>query len=140
MKPGIYANCLGPTLLIALLRRFSSGANAADLNPLRPPDTSSPRATLQGFVETTDELCRRMKDVINSYAASDRLYLSPGERQVHADTFRSASKAIQSLDVSGTLSVLENTVAVERVLHLKEILDRIELPSFDDIPDRGPPR
>ena len=36
--------------LIGLISIFSNVANAADVNPLRPVDTSSPRATLQGFV------------------------------------------------------------------------------------------
>ena len=45
-------------------------------------------------------------------------------------------KAIQSLDISGVLPVLRQTVSVERAIQIKEILDRIELPSFDDIPDR----
>jgi MscS family membrane protein len=45
-------------------------------------------------------------------------------------------KAVQFLDTSEISPVLRDTVARERILQLKEILDRIELPSFDDIPDR----
>jgi MscS family membrane protein len=44
--------------------------------------------------------------------------------------------AARSLDTSQILPVLRDTVAVERVLQLKEVLDRIKLPSFDEIPDR----
>ena len=39
-------------ILIGLLFGFAYAAKAADPNPLRPADTYSPRATLQGFVET----------------------------------------------------------------------------------------
>ena len=33
--------------------------------------------------------------------------------------------------------MLQQTVAAERAIQLKEILDRIELPAFDSIPDRN---
>ena len=52
---------LGAALLIAISLGFSNSAIAADLNPLRPPDTSSPRATVfQGFVASIDEAYLRM--------------------------------------------------------------------------------
>ncbi len=123
-------------ILIGLLFGFSYAAKAVDLNPLRPADTSSPRATLQGFVETMDDIYLRMNDIMRGYAASDRLYLSPEERRKQIDTLLNAPKAIQDLDVSDILPVLKNSVSAERVLQLKEILDRIALPAFEDIPDR----
>jgi MscS family membrane protein len=122
--------------LLALIFAFSNVANAADDNPLRPVDTSSPRATLQGFVETIDELYTRMTGLLKSYAASDRLYLTREERRFQFATLSKAVDAIRSLDTSQVLPVLRDTVAIERGIQLKEILDRIKLPSFDDIPDR----
>ena len=55
--------------LIVLLLCVANGANGTDIHPLRPPDTSSPRATLQGFIETTDDVYRRMAEVLD-YTAS----------------------------------------------------------------------
>jgi MscS family membrane protein len=136
MKPVIHSNYLGAAVLIAVLFGFSNSAPTADVNPLRPADTSSPRATLQSFIAGTDAAYLRMKELLTSYSRSDRLYLNSAERAAQADIIPSASKAIQSLDVSGVLPVLRQTVSVERAVQLKEILDRIELPSFDDIPDR----
>ena len=130
-----FANCLAAAVLILLLG-FSNAAKAADVNPLRPADTSSPRATLQGFVEVMDEIYIGLTDVIKSYTASDRLYLSPEERRNQLALLSNGLRAARSLDTSQILPVLRDTVAVERVLQLKETLDRIELPSFDDIPDR----
>ena len=43
-------------LLIELVVAFADGAGAAETNPLRPLDTSSPRATLQDFIEAIDLL------------------------------------------------------------------------------------
>ena len=67
------AKCLATPILI-LLFGFSSIAKTADINPLRPIDASSPRATLQGFVEIMDETYRGLASLFESYAASDRLY------------------------------------------------------------------
>ncbi len=38
-------------VLIAALLSLAPAAHATDDNPLRPPDTSSPRATMQGLIE-----------------------------------------------------------------------------------------
>jgi MscS family membrane protein len=129
------ANYLGAATLI-LLFGSSNAAKAADVNPLRPIDASSPRATLQGFIEIIDELYLRMADLLKSYAASDCLYLSPEESKRQIEILLRGLKAVQFLDTSEISPVLRDTVARERILQLKEVLDRIELPSFDDIPDR----
>ena len=50
-----YANHLPIAVVIVMMFAFANTANTADINPLRPVDTSSPRATLQGFVEIMDE-------------------------------------------------------------------------------------
>ena len=121
--------------LIALLLCMAHVATASDDHPLRPPDTSSPRATLQGFIETTDDIYRRARNVIESYGKSDRLYLSSEERQQLTDALREAPKGMRFLDLSGIPPVLRDTLAVERLLQLKEILDRIEIPAIGDIPD-----
>ena len=133
---GRLAKCLGLTVLAVLLFGFLCAAEAADPNPLSPADTSSPRATLQGFIGTVDDIYAGMTGILEEYAKSNRLYLSSEERQKQIDTLRRAPKAIRFLDTSGISPVLQNTTPVERVLQLKEILDRIELPDVADVPDR----
>ena len=122
--------------LIELIFVLSNVANTADVNPLRPVDTSSPRATLQGFVVTMDEIYLGMKDVLQEYAASQRLYLTPDERRKQFEALSTTAKAIKVLDLSGIPPVLRDTVAPERAIQLKEIFDRIEFPSFESIPDQ----
>lgn len=136
-RPAVhFANCLAAATLILLLFGFSDAAKAVDVNPLRPIDASSPRATLQGFVEIMDETYSGMADLLKSYAASNRLYLSPEERARQIKLLMGGLKAIQFLDTSGISPVLRDTITVDRLLQLKEILDRVGLPAFDDIPDR----
>ncbi len=90
-----YASYLSIVLLIELIFVFSNMANAADVNPLRPVDTSSPRATLQGFVGTMDEIYRGMKDVLQEYAASQRLYPTPDERRKQVEALSTAARRLK---------------------------------------------
>jgi hypothetical protein len=75
-----FANSLITSLFIIVFG-FSNPAKAADVNPLRAVDASRPRATLQGLIETIDEAYLGMTDFLESYAVSNRLYLSPEERK-----------------------------------------------------------
>jgi MscS family membrane protein len=110
-------------------------AQPAD-HPLRPPDTSSPRATLQGFIAVTDEIYRQMTGVVQDYARSDRLYLSRDERRRQLRALRDVPQVLQLLDLSEIPPVLKDTIAPERLIQLKEVLDRIDLPAAADMPDR----
>jgi MscS family membrane protein len=129
--------CLSIALLIVVLFGHSSAAVAGDINPLAPVDASSPRATLQGFTTVVDGVYRRMKALRDEYFGSDQLYLTPEQRQTQTDTIRSAAKSVDYLDLSNVAPVLKTTVALERILQLKEILDRIDVPPFDQIPDQA---
>lgn len=132
MKPFVH----GTALLITILFAVPGSAETANPNPLRPIDTSSPRATFQGFVEDIDKRYLRLTEVFKTYAASDRLYLNSVERRSVAENNRSWPETIQYLDLSGISPILRDIVAIERLVQLKEILDRVEIPRFEDIPDR----
>ena len=132
----LYAGNFPCAAILIFVFGLSNAAIAADVNPLRPADTSSPRATLRGFVQTMNEIEVRMTDVLKSYAESDRLYLSPEERRNQIANLSRGLELVRYLDISQISPVLRDVVAAERVIQLKEILDRIELPSFDDIPDQ----
>jgi MscS family membrane protein len=113
-----------------------NAVHAADGDSLRPVDTSSPRATLQGFAAIVDELYFDMKDVLQEYAASERLYLTTDERRRQLEALSMARKATRALDLSEVPPVLRDTVGPERGLQLKEVFDRIEIPSFGSVPDQ----
>lgn len=134
---GRHARWLGIVALIGLLLGVSWVAKAADGNPLQPVDTSSPRATLQGFIEAVDGIYVAMTDILEGYSRSGRLYMSPEEHRKQLAALGKGPRIVRYLDVSQISPVLKATVAAERVLQLKEILDRIELPALADIPDRA---
>ncbi len=135
-KYGCRAIYAGLVVLVGLLLGVSWAANAAAPNPLQPADTSSPRASLQGFIDAVDDIYLGMTDVLEEYSRSDRLYLSLAEEKKHSAVLGNAPKVIRFLDVSQIPPVLQDTVPAQRALQLKEVLDRIELPPLQDIPDR----
>ncbi len=89
-----------------------------DPYPLRRPDTSSPRDTLRSFLESAD------------YAIKAWERAEP----VDARTFRNLVNAAETLDFSTTPYSEALSTQTERVILLKEILDRIDLPPADEIP------
>jgi MscS family membrane protein len=126
------------TLILALLILLShlGGALAADArNPLTPADTSSPRATFRGFVETLNHGHAQLKEILKSYLSSSRLYLSTEERKEVDRLLEQLELARRTLDLSELPAALAETVSMYRILQLKEVLDRLELPDFESIPD-----
>lgn len=93
----------------------------ARLHPLQPSDTSSPRATLASFIDS----CNEFYD------------LSKAERQTKEASPKSVSaleRILDCLDLSKLPSELRDTIGLESAIYLKEVLDRIELPTDKQIP------
>ena len=93
-------------------------------NPLAPPDTSSPRATLKSFQDIMGEYGRLLKEDIHTKSRASEL----------RDDFL-GNKAMRCLDMSNIPKERIDDVASDTAAILQEILDRIELPHYKDIPD-----
>jgi small-conductance mechanosensitive channel len=104
-------------------------------NPLKPPDTSSPRATLQSFLQNIDRaynalMAAHQKNMnAPGFFASDSILKM--ERHAEILLHRSA----YCLNLSGVPDELKLDVGFEGAIKLKEIFDRIKLPLFENIPD-----
>ncbi|WP_430735076.1 mechanosensitive ion channel family protein [Halodesulfovibrio aestuarii] len=90
----------------------------ANNHPLSPPNTSSPRATLHSFIDN-------MNTAIKGWR----------EKTDRAETYRAFRRAVDTLDFSTTPNDSATAVQIERIIMLKEILDRLDLPPYDMIPD-----
>lgn len=88
-----------------------------DPYPLRSADTSSPRDTLRSFNANINE------------AVQDWLSGKPREW-----VERAGQRAQETIDYSQLPGRGRRTKEIETVLLLKEILDRVELPPYDEIP------
>ncbi len=92
----------------------------SDPHPLRPADTSSPRDTLRTFLSDVTTVAEE--------------FLLRGRGRTDETTNLARERAAATLDLSATPDGSFIGVQDERALLLKEILDRIELPPYDQIP------
>src|SRR4051794_4616879 len=102
--------------LALLLANLSISARAGEPNPLRVPDTSSPRATLQGFIQTTDDLYSGWADLLVSYFESGELYPTVNQRKLQKSILGKLPNAIHSLDLSEVPPVELGIVGAERAV------------------------
>ena len=95
-------------------------ANTDEPYPLKPPDTSSPRATMKVFLENMNQAYQ--SSLVKGYKREDVLaYLN---------------RAALCLDLSEIAPNVVQDVGVETALLLKEVFDRIEIPPNAEIPGK----
>ena len=108
---------IGRVLLMlgAILTLTLQAVPASTEYPLEPPDRSSPRATLTSFLDSINRAWEL-------YSAGDPGFDEP---------FRNARGCLDLTDVP---PLVFHELSAETALILTEVLDRIELPSTDEIP------
>ncbi|MGF1777250.1 mechanosensitive ion channel family protein [Vibrio nomapromontoriensis] len=89
--------------------------------PLAPPDTSSPSATYNSYLDLVEEANQALKQVVESSKP-----MTDAEKQHIYSLF---DKATQTFDLSGVPASNHQRIGTESVMLLKEVLDR--LPPFD---------
>lgn len=110
--------CTVLLLCAPFLGMFGDLAGADQLpHPLQPPDTSSPRATLNTFLEEMNKAVAAYKDGHRDQAFD---FLNRGVRCLNLDNEAPATRPVLGL---------------YSALYLKETLDRIDFPPLEEIPD-----
>jgi MscS family membrane protein len=111
-------------IAVVLIGVPSASVRAAgnDGHPLDPPDLSSPRATLASFVERTDRL----------YAALQRAEPTADRTMVIRQAITSILACLDTQEIARSL---QDSKGREAAVCLKEVLDRIDLPPAEEIPD-----
>jgi MscS family membrane protein len=103
--------------------------------PLQPPDTSSPRATLQGFLDNMNRAYSVLMAAHRNNLSTPGLFASKDVQQMAKDAKILFERSVSCLDLSEIPQTLRENTGYEGALKLKEIFDRIELPPFEQIPD-----
>ena len=103
--------------------------------PLLPPDTSSPQGTLSSFVESVNQSHRTLMAAYDQYLKEAGPFPSTSVREQFNQTKILFQRAERCLNLSQIPPRLQQEVAIEGTLLLKEILDRIEAPPYAEIPD-----
>ena len=106
-------------------------ASAMARHPLKPPDTSSPQATLRSFIDNINRSYSVLMAAHKKNLESPGLF-TPHEIEEMADNAtRLLERAIWCLNLSEVPAARKENVGYEASLRLKAILDRTELPPFD---------
>jgi MscS family membrane protein len=113
----------------------SSFASATAQHPLKPPDTSSPRATLESFIDNVNRSYSVLMAAHRKNLKTPGFFTSEAVEKMANNAARLFERAIWCLNLSQVPVVRMEDVSYEATLKLKEMLDRIELPPFDQIPD-----
>jgi MscS family membrane protein len=115
------------TYFLMLLAFFLNTPDSVANNryPLEPPDTSSPRATLQGFQDT----------VRNAEPIMEKVKTQGFSSSITRELRDLRIQAMYFLDLSQVPDRLRRDVGPESAVLLAEILGRIELPPYQEIPD-----
>ena len=129
---------LGQIVLLGLaLLMLSTSLTATPLvkRPLAPPDTSSPQATLRSFVENVNESYQILMTAYDQYLKEPGPFPSTSVREQVKQAEIFFERAEGCLNLSKIPPRLKNDVALEGTLLLKGILNRIEVPTYAEIPD-----
>jgi len=114
--------------------QYKMGAGYVE-HPLKPPLTTSPRATLYSFIEYMNRAYTIVKEAHKENLDSKGLFGSKDFLNKKKQAEILGKRAIECLDLSHLPQALKKDLSYERALQLKEILDRIELPHFTAVPD-----
>ncbi len=93
-------------------------------HPLAPADTSSPRATLRTFLDATGEVYRLIHERGRKVRGGDRMSAA-------------ANLVYQCMDLSEISPSMRQYSGSESAICLREVLDRVELPPWEQIPDEA---
>ena len=104
-------------------------------NRLRPIDTSNPRSTLMGFLESVNQSYVIVMDADAALRASPPTMTRNEVIEAELAANSLMQQAITALDLSEVPVAQQDDVGMERALQLKEILDRMNLPPIDSIPN-----
>jgi small-conductance mechanosensitive channel len=104
-------------------------------NPLKLPDTSSPRATLQTFLNNINLAYATLMAAHQKNMKTPGLFASESITKMERQAEILLQRSAYCLNLSEVPDELKQDVGYEGAIKLKEIFDRIELPPDQEIPD-----
>jgi len=110
---------------LVCLALVTSSFAKEEVYPLQPTDISSPRATLKSFIKSCED----------AYVLLKEEGRDSGEKETILKIKKVTRNILHCMDLSEIPSFRRENTGKEAAASLKEILDRIELPNDDDIPN-----
>lgn len=104
-------------------------------NLLKPVDTTSPRSTFDGFLDSMNRAYATAMETNTAFKANPRAMTIDEARQAEKKALNLMQRAVATLDLRKVPKAIRGDVGIESALKLKEVLDRMNLPLLDSIPD-----
>ncbi len=122
--------------LILLTQGLVLGSELVN-NPLVPPATNSPRATFTQFLENTNDAYQLITEAVEQGKNEPGLFYSKAVRAKARKAEFALERAISTLSLEDLSRTRRRRVGARSALLLKEILDRLDLPAPNEIPDEA---
>ena len=94
-------------------------------NRLQPIDTSSPRSTMEGFLDSVNRAYALVTETEAALRATPPTLTKQQAREIEVTAGNLLQRAVRTLDLNEVPVALRDDIGVESVLQLKEILDRM---------------
>jgi MscS family membrane protein len=104
-------------------------------NRLKSVNTSSPRSTLEGFLDSVNRAYALATETNNALQATPPTISREEARETEVKAINLLQRASDTLDLSQVPEALRPDIGLETVLQLKEVFDRMLLPPIDSIPN-----
>ena len=124
-------------MAIVAFSQLTIGISHAEINPLAPPKTISPQATLEQFLDNTNDAYGLLMEAREQSEQEGGLFHSSQVKQLAAQAEEAMERAVRTLNLEEVPEANKAREGLESTLRLKEILDRITLPAIERIPDRA---
>lgn len=127
--------CLAIAIIFILVLSQPITSGNSTSNPLSPPPTASPRETLSAFLKNMDTAYDLVTSTYEAGKTEAGLFYSPRLKKQAALAEEAMERAIDTLNLSLVPPSQSGDIGVESVLILKEIFDRLAMPSLNKVPD-----
>ncbi len=104
-------------------------------HPLKPPITNSPRATLSYFISSMNRSFRISDAAYLQSIKEPGIFFSDEVNRMREQSEYLFNRSVYCLDMTNFPPTLRSDMSYTMAIMLKEILDRIDLPPLDEIPD-----
>ena len=102
---------------------------------LKPPNTASPRTTLESFIENMNRAYGMLMKAHRQNLKTPGYFPSESVRQMAKQAQELFESGVECLNLSQVPKNLKKNTGYESAIMLKEVFDRIDLPPFEEIPD-----
>lgn len=131
----LWLGVVGILVAVSIFLTLPSGTVGSIPDPLAPPATESPRATLASFQTALHEAEKIVRETYEEHIREPGLFQSLATAVKVQAAQAYLDRAIGCFDTSEIAPSVRARTALEAALQLQEVIERVKLPETEAIPD-----